>query len=142
MALFNKILIAVDLSYLEGAKKAVKTALAMVEGNPDAVLRVVSIIPPLENSFVSSLLPRNFDKDVLAEAHKRLHAFTEENFPKECKVQHIVAHGTVYEEINTLAQEKNVDLIIMMATKPGKPGLNSNTVKVARFSEKPILILR
>ncbi|OBX05561.1 universal stress protein UspA [Gallibacterium genomosp. 3] len=142
MTLFNKILIAVDLSYLEGAKKAVKTALAMVEGNPDAVLRVVSIIPPLGNSFVSSLLPRNFDKDVLAEAHKRLHAFTEENFPKECKVQHIVAHGTVYEEINTLAQEKNVDLIIMMATKPGKPGLSSNTVKVARFSEKPILILR
>ncbi|OBX11488.1 universal stress protein UspA [Gallibacterium salpingitidis] len=142
MQLFNKILIAVDLSYLEGAKKAVRTALAMTEGNPDAVLRVVSIIPPLENSFVSSLLPRNFDKDVLAEANKRLHEFTEENFPKDRKVQHIVAHGTVYEEINTLAQEKNVDLIIMMATKPGKPGLSSNTVKVARFSEKPILILR
>lgn len=139
---FNKILIAVDLSHLDGAKRAVKTALDLAANNPNAVFRVVSIIPPLGNSFVSSLLPKNFDKDVLAEANKKLHEFTQLNFPERAKVQHIVAHGTVYEEINTIAEEKNVDLIVMMATKPDKEGLSSNTVKVARYSNKPILILR
>lgn len=139
---FNKILIAVDLSHLEGARKAVKTALELSQHNPNAVFRVVSIVKPLENSFVSSLLPRNFDKDVLEEANRKLHQFTHDNFPEGTKVQHIVMHGTVYEEINTLAHQKNVDLIIMMATKPNKEGLSSNTVKVARYSDKPILILR
>ena len=58
-------------------------------------------------------------------------------------MQHIVAYGTIYEEVNRVAEEKNVDLIIMMASKDdNKDGLSSNTVKVARYSRKPILILR
>ena len=56
---------------------------------------------------------------------------------------HIVAHGTIYEEINRIAEEKSVDLIVMLASsKPKAKGLSSNTVKVARNSDKPILILR
>lgn len=140
--MFNKILIAVDLNNLSDAKKAVSTALDMTANNPNAIFRIVSIIPPLESSFVSSFLPKNFDKAVINEANRALHQFTQDNFPTGAKVQHIVAHGAVYEEINRIAHEKNVDLILMMAGKAGKSGLSSNTVKVARYSEKPMLILR
>ncbi|GJH43180.1 universal stress protein [Pasteurella canis] len=140
--MFKKILITADLGHLEDAEKAVKTALEMTKHNPDTVYRVMSVVPPLGSSFVSSFLPKNFDQDVLDEANKALHAFTKKHFPEGAKVQHILAHGPVYEEINRIAKEKNIDLIIMMAVRDNKEGLSSNTVKVARYSDKPILILR
>ncbi|MDO5054434.1 universal stress protein [Pasteurella oralis] len=140
--MFKKILITADLGHLEDAEKAVKTALEMTKHNPDTVYRVMSVVPPLGSSFVSSFLPKNFDQDVLTEANKALHAFTKKHFPEGAKVQHILAHGPVYEEINRIAKEKNIDLIIMMAVRDNKEGLSSNTVKVARYSDKPILILR
>lgn len=141
--MYNKLLIAIDLSNLKSAKFVVDTALQITAHNPDAVYRVVTIIEPIDDSFISSFLPKNFDKSVIQEANKALHDFTQANFPEGAKVQHIVAHGTIYEEVNRIAEEKDVDLIIMLASsKPQAKGLSSNTVKVARNTNKPILILR
>lgn len=141
--MYNKLLIAIDLSNLKSAKFVVDTALQITAHNPDAVYRVVTIIEPIDDSFISSFLPKNFDKSVIQEANKALHDFTQASFPEGAKVQHIVAHGTIYEEVNRIAEEKDVDLIIMLASsKPQAKGLSSNTVKVARNTNKPILILR
>lgn len=141
--MYNKLLIAIDLNDLKSAKFVVETALNITAHNPDAIYRVVTIIEPIDDSFIASFLPKNFDKSVIAEANKALHDFTQAHFPVGSKVQHIVAHGTIYEEINRIAEEKSVDLIVMLASsKPNAKGLSSNTVKVARNSNKPILILR
>ncbi|MGX2948037.1 universal stress protein [Frederiksenia canicola] len=141
--MYNKLLIAIDLNDLKSAKFVVETALNITAHNPDAIYRVVTIIEPIDDSFIASFLPKNFDKSVIAEANKALHDFTQAHFPAGSKVQHIVAHGTIYEEINRIAEEKSVDLIVMLASsKPNAKGLSSNTVKVARNSNKPILILR
>ncbi|MCK3657966.1 universal stress protein UspA [Pasteurellaceae bacterium Pebbles2] len=141
--MYNKLLIAIDLNNLESAKYVVKTCLDLTANNPNAVYRVVSIIEPMDDSFISAFLPKNFDKSVVEEANKALHDFTKANFPEGAKVQHIVAHGTIYEEINHIAKEKDVDLIVMLASsKPNAKGLSSNTVKVARNSDKPMLLLR
>lgn len=141
--MYNKLLLAIDLSNLESAKFVVETALKLTENNPNAIYRVVTIIEPIDDSFISAFLPKNFDKSVIEEANKALHHFTQTHFPAKAKVQHIVAHGTIYEEINRIAEEKEVDLIVMLASsKPQAKGLSSNTVKVARNSDKPILVLR
>ncbi|MDO4697819.1 MAG: universal stress protein [Pasteurellaceae bacterium] len=141
--MYNKLLIAIDLNDLNSAKFVVDTALQLTAHNPEAIYRVVTIIEPIDDSFISSFLPKNFDKSVIAEANKALHEFTQQHFPAGAKVQHIVAHGTIYEEINRIAEEKSVDLIVMLASsKPKAKGLSSNTVKVARHTQKPILILR
>ncbi|MGX3021738.1 universal stress protein [Ursidibacter sp. B-7004-1] len=141
--MYNKLLIAIDLSDLKSAKFVVDTALKITANNPDAIYRVVTIIEPIDDSFISAFLPKNFDKSVIEEANKALHEFTQTHFPEGSKVQHIVAHGTIYEEINRIAEDKSVDLIVMLASsKPKAKGLSSNTVKVARNSDKPILILR
>lgn len=141
--MYNKLLLSIDLNNLDSAKYVVDTALQITAHNPDAVYRVVTIIEPMDDSFISAFLPKNFDQSVVEEANKALHEFTKANFPEGAKVQHIVAHGTIYEEINRIAEEKAVDLIVMLASsKPKAQGLSSNTVKVARNSEKPILILK
>lgn len=141
--MFNKLLIAIDLSNLKSAKKVVNACLKLTEHSPNPVYRVVTVIEPVDGSFISAFLPKNFDKSVIEEANKALHQFTQENFPKGAKVQHIVAHGTIYEEINRIAEEKSVDLIVMLASsKAGATGVSANTVKVARYGDKPMLILR
>lgn len=141
--MYNKILIAIDLADLKSAKYVVDTALKMTANNPNAVYRVASIIEPVDNSLISAFLPKNFDKEVVAEANQKLHEFTKAHFPEGSKVQHIVAYGTIYEEICRIADEKAVDLILMLASsKPEAKGLSSNTVKVARNTSKPILVLR
>lgn len=141
--MYNKLLIAIDLNDLNSAKYVVETCLELTAHNPDAVYRVVTIIEPMDDSFISAFLPKNFDKSVVEEANKALHDFTRANFPEGSKVQHIVAHGTIYEEINRIAEEKSVDLIVMLASsKENAKGLSSNTVKVARHSKQPMLILR
>ncbi|EIJ67330.1 MULTISPECIES: universal stress protein [Pasteurellaceae] len=141
--MYNKLLIAIDLANLESAKYVVNTALKLTANNPNAVYRVVSIIEPVDNSLIAAFLPKNFDKSVLAEANKKLHDFTQATFPKDAKVQHIVTYGTIYEEICHIADEKDVDIIVMLASsKPHAEGLSANTVRVARNTDKPILVLR
>lgn len=141
--MYKNLLIAIDLNNLDSAKYVVETCLKLTAHEENPVYRVVTIIEPMDDSFISAFLPKNFDKSVVEEANKALHIFTEASFPKGAKVQHIVAHGTIYEEINRIAEEKNVDLIVMLASsKPNAAGLSTNTVKVARFSDKPVLVLR
>lgn len=141
--MYNKILIAIDLADLKSAKYVVDTALKITANNPNAVYRVASIIEPVDNSLIAAFLPKNFDKSVVAEANQKLHEFTKAHFPEGSKVQHIVAYGTSYEEICRIAEEKSVDLILMLASiNPKAKGLSSNTVKVARNTTKPILVLR
>lgn len=141
--MYNKILIVVDLGNIKKAQEIVKIAQDMTAHNPNAVYRVVTVIEPFDGSFISSFLPQGFDKSLVAEANKRLHEFTKDNFDEGSKVQHIVAHGSPQEEINRIAHEKSIDLILMFAKKKGgSKGLDPSTMKVARDCEKPILLLR
>lgn len=121
----------------------VETALKLTAQVKDPVYRVVTIVEPVDDSFISAFLPKNFDKSLVAEVNKALHHFTQQHFPASAKLQHIVAHGTIYEEINRIAEEKNVELIIMLASSlPNQEGLSSNTRRVAKYGTKPVLILK
>lgn len=141
--MYNKLLLVIDPANLSKAEVVVKNALALTANNPDAVFRVVTVIEPMDGSFVSAFLPKNFDKAVIEEANKMIHEFTHKHFPDPSKVQHIVAHGTVYEEVDRIAEEKNVDAILMLATsKNKKKGLSANAVRTVRQTTKPVFILR
>ena len=59
--MYNKLLLAIDLNDLNSAKYVVDTALKLTANNPDAVYRVVTIIEPIDDSFISAFLPKNFD---------------------------------------------------------------------------------
>ncbi|QIW15102.1 universal stress protein UspA [Pasteurellaceae bacterium RH1A] len=141
--MYNKLLIVVDLNNPLSAKYVVDAALELTAHNPNAVYRVLTIIEPVDNSLISAFLPKNFDKSVLAEANKQLHEFTQSSFPKDAKVQHIVAYGTIYEQVNQIANDKSVDLIVMLASsKANAAGLSNNTRRVAKYSGKPVLVVR
>lgn len=141
--MYNELLLVIDLNNPQGSKLVVETALSLTAHNPNVRFRAVTIIEPVDDSFISAFLPKNFDKSLVEEVNKALHNFTETHFPANTKVQHIVAHGTIYEEINRIADEKNVDLIVMLASsKPKGKGLSNNTRRVAKYGTKPMLLVK
>lgn len=141
--MYNELLLAIDLNNPQGSQLVVETALHLTAQNPNVRFRAVTVIEPLDDSFISAFLPKNFDKSLITEVNKALHQFTQTHFPPSAKVQHIVAHGTIYEEINRIAAEKQVDLVIMLASsKPKAKGLSNNTRRVAKYGTTPVLIVK
>lgn len=138
--MFAKIMVAVDLTHEEQAVRIVKHALAV--GRDDSIYQLVHVIPPLGAGFVSSFLPKDYDKQLINKGQEELHAFSKAHFPAQAKVQHIVAHGSIYEEINRLAKEQDSDLVIMSASKPGAKGLGPNAARVSRYSNKSVMVIR
>ncbi|QPB42253.1 universal stress protein [Rodentibacter haemolyticus] len=141
--MYKKLLLAIDLNNPKGSQFVIESALRLTAQIQEPIFRVVAIVEPVDDSFISAFLPKNFDKSVIEEVNKALHEFTQKHFPPNTKVQHIVAHGTIYEEINRIADEKNVDLTLMLASsKPNAKGLSNNTRRVAKYGDKPVLILK
>lgn len=78
-------------------------------------------------------------------AEKRFKIFLKKDFLEDVKVVPIIKHFKVFKEINNIAKEINADLIIMGshgATGLKEFFLGSNTEKVIRYSECPVLIIK
>ena len=78
-------------------------------------------------------------------AEKKFKEFLQKDFLKEVKVVPVIKHYKVFSEVNAIAKEINADLIIMGSH--GASGLKefftgSNTEKVIRYAEIPVLILK
>tara|TARA_B110000091_G_C13815544_1_gene477532 strand:+ start:2387 stop:3223 length:837 start_codon:yes stop_codon:yes gene_type:complete len=78
-------------------------------------------------------------------AEKKFKEFLQKDFLKEVKVVPVIKHYKVFSEINAIAKEINADLIIMGSH--GVSGLKefftgSNTEKVIRYAEIPVLIVK
>ena len=139
--MFEKIMIAVDLTHESRAARVVATALDI--GSENTQYQLVSVVPPVNAGIVSSFLPKDYDKQMIEMARQKLHEFSIAHFPADAKVKHIVAHGTIYEEINRLANEQQVDLVVINATKPGSSGgLGPNAARVSRYSNKTVMVVR
>ena len=73
-----------------------------------------------------------------------LHDFVQAEIPKSVKVQHIVGHGTIYEEILRAANELGCDVIILASHRPELKDylLGPNAARVARHAACSVMIVR
>lgn len=78
-------------------------------------------------------------------AEKRMKKFLHKEYLQGVKVFPIIKHYKVFSEINTIAQQVNADLIVMGSH--GASGfkeffIGSNTEKVIRYAELPVLVVK
>lgn len=78
-------------------------------------------------------------------AEKKIKEFLNKEYLKEVEVVPLIKHYKVFSEINAIAKEINADVIVMGSH--GASGLKeffigSNTEKVIRFSDIPVLVLK
>ncbi len=78
-------------------------------------------------------------------ARKRFKPFLNKSYLKGIKIREIVQNYKIFKELNKVAQEQHIDLIVMGSH--GTSGLNelfvgSNTEKVVRTSDVPVLVVK
>ncbi len=141
--MFKEILLSVDLGNVETQRKAVEAAIHLARASK-AQLHVITVVPDFGLSIVGSYFPEGYEKHALDEASKRLHEFVRAEIPKGLKVQHIVGHGTIYQEILRAAKELGCDVIVMASHRPELKDylLGPNAGQVARHAACSVMIVR
>lgn len=139
--MYKEILLSVDLEDENSWTKALPVALEHAR-NFGSRLHVITVVP--EFGMVRQFFPDNYENDVKESVKARLHQFTAEKVPDDIPVQHIIAHGTIYREINKAAEEVNADLIIVASHRPdlGDYLLGPNAARVVRHSKRSVLVVR
>jgi len=143
--MFKGILLPVDLDTESSWRKAAAVAVDLCQ-KYGCDLHVMTVVPSYGMSIVGSFFPQGFEKKALAAASESLHKFTAEHIPKGIDVQHIVAQGTVYQEIVKARTDLGdaVDLIVLASHRPELEDylLGPNAARVLRHSKVSVLVVR
>ena len=135
--MFKRILVAVDLDQPQVNARVIDCALAVAD--EESLIQLLTVVPRLGGSMVTSFLPMNYEKKALEHAQTALHQFSERALAGR-KVKHFVAHGSIYEEISRIAREQNSDILVLGSGK--NPIIGPNSARVMRYCPKPVLIAR
>ncbi|WP_417867269.1 universal stress protein [Xanthomarina gelatinilytica] len=139
----NKIIVPIDFS--EHSEYALEAAVKLAKGN-DAEIIALHMLE-MSDSVLNSTDAEQQQKAVffLKLAEKRFNEFLDKPYLKEANVTPLVKHFKVFSEVNDVAKDQGADLIVMGSH--GTSGLSeifigSNTEKVVRHSEVPVLVLK
>ncbi|WP_041768356.1 universal stress protein [Pseudovibrio sp. FO-BEG1] len=141
--MYKDILVPVDLDHPEASEKAVGTACQMAK-DYGAVLHFLSVVPPV-SPLIASYFPKNYRSSLSAAANERLHAFTAQYVRSDdIKRQHVIAHGSVYDEILQMRDQLNADLIILTSHRPELKDylLGPNTARIVRHAPCSVMVVR
>ena len=140
---FTKVLAPIDFS--ETSRATLDYALDLV--SPGGVLLVCHVVDdvPLTYGYAGvAVPPPELTQRLTEEATRELEAFVPKTLPEGVRLEPRILHGVPFAGIVGLAQEENVDLIVMGTH--GRTGLKhmllgSVTEKVVRTSPCPVLVV-
>lgn len=139
------ILCAVDITRPDEEKEVLTTAakLAAVDGGQ---LDVITVVPDFGMSVVGAYFQDHHVKSAKNDAGDILKKMTKDILGDEAdaKVRHIVAMGTVYEEVLRAAKIGKSDLIVIGAHRPDLKDylLGPNAARVVRHSTCSVYVVR
>lgn len=143
--MFKEILLPIDLNDPSSWKRALPVALDLVE-KFGCKLHVMTVVPTFGMPIVAGYFPKDFEKKAIAAANDQLREWSRENLPAGVATRHIVAHGTVYEEIIETRKKlgDGVDLIVMASHRPDLKDylIGPNAARVVRHCQVSVLIVR
>ena len=139
----SHILLAIDLGQPKSFEKSLPHAIEYAQ-KFGSTLHVMTVVPDFGMSIVGSFFPKEHENTMLQEANKQLHAFVKDKIPKGIPVQHIVGHGTAYDEILRVSEDIKCDLIILGSHRPTMQDylLGPNAARVVRHAKCSVLVIR
>ncbi len=107
-------------------------------------LQVLTVVPDFGMSSVGQHFPEGYAKTAVEAAGKQLGAFVKEHVPADVEASHIVAHGTIYQEILSTAKDIGADLIVVASHRPSLADylLGPNAARVVRHFGGSVLVVR
>lgn len=142
MHMFKHILATIDLKDEVSSVRVVKAALEVMDDVNS--LHVVCVVPDYGLSVVGTYFPENHETSMIQQATAALHEFTSKHVPAGIRLQHIVAHGNIYEEILEAAKQCKADLIVIGSHRPALKDylLGPNAARVVRHAQQSVLVVR
>ena len=142
--MFQEVLFPVDLGEESSWRKALPIAIDQARRN-DGCLHLMTVVPTFGMSIVGQFFPEGYEDKALEAATDALHSFSQQHLPDDgLRVQHIVTHGRVYEEIIRAAERIGADLIVMASHRPELEDylIGPNAARVVRHSGCSVLVVR
>jgi len=141
MRRFEKILVPVDLGHESSWLEALPAAIdqAQMTGGKLHILTVVPEEPPQ-----LAWLPDDYSAKMIAHAESKLQELVKSEIPEGMEATHHVRQGSIYSEIVSLANDMEMDLIVMASHRPELKDflLGPNAAKVVRHAKCPVLVIR
>lgn len=142
--MFKKVLFPVEI-YDEGEVPRYLPEVIGAVQRWHAELVLLHVLPGFGMSLVGSYFPAQAIKSYRERASESLRAILDKHVPQDVKASTLLREGTAYEEILSVAESENVDLIVIpSADKPGIarriPG--STAHKVVYHAHCSVLMLR
>lgn len=140
--MYSNILIPLDLSHKEQVVELAQIATALAAGSPARINLLY-----VDQSFVHRAGDPQFDK-ALHEGHRNEALKEMEdllvNLPENTVVNTLYRDGTAHDQILETAGQLGVDVIVMMARKPGISSyfIGSNAERVVRHAPCSVFIVR
>jgi nucleotide-binding universal stress UspA family protein len=141
-ALFKHVLACVDLGDVESSRQVVLAAREIM--SDESVLHVFTAVPDFGRSIVGSFFPDDFETTAIDKAREELHAFIDAQVPEGLRVQAVIGHGNIYEEIIEAAEKVQADLIVIGSHRPELKDylLGPNAARVVRHAPLSVLVVR
>jgi universal stress protein F len=143
--MIKSVLCALDLSDLATDKKVLEQAarLADLDG---AQLDVLNVLPDFGESWVSGFFESHHHEKAIEETSEKLKKLCIEVLGSErnAEIRHVVATGTAYQEILSVAKTAGSDLIVIGAHAPDLKDylLGPNAARVIRHSDCSVFVVR
>ena len=139
------VLCAVDINRPDEETGVLQTAKRMADLD-DAQLDVVTVVPDFGASVVGAYFQDHHVETAKDGAAKALEEFSEGVLGAEAnaKVRHVVAVGSVYEEVLKMAKLSGADLIVLGAHRPDLKDflLGPNAARIVRHSTCSVYVVR
>lgn len=141
--MFKTILLPVDLGEESSWTKALPAALFHARAGGGSVT-VMTVIPSFGEGVVETYFPAGFAEQTMAQAEKDIEAFRAEHMPPDVTSRSLVRRGTIYDEILSVAEEIDADLIVMASHRPSLQDylLGPNAARVVRHAKRSVLVVR
>lgn len=141
--MFNKILLPIDL----GEESSIEKPLAVAERlarDYDAELHVMTVIPTYSLPVVGSYFPKTFEREAMDATKEALKSLLQDRAEDPSRIKGHVAHGTIYAEINRVAEVLGCDVIVMASHRPDLKDylLGPNAARVVRHAGCSVFVVR
>lgn len=141
----NIVLCALDVSQREHEEPVLKRA-AQIAKLDGARLDVLTVVPDFGASVVGSYFSNDFHEKAIETAQAALSDFVTEVLGAEVdhEVRHIVATGSVYEEVLRAASADGAAVIVIGSHRPALSDylLGPNAARVVRHSTCSVFVVR
>lgn len=141
--MFRRILVPIDVEHESSWVRALPVARQLAKSY-GADLHAVTVVPAFGMSIVGGHFPKDFEKLAIAAAGKKLtEVLAADQGEGPVPTPH-VAHGTIYEEIISVADKLGCDLIVLTSHRPELKDylIGPNAARVMRHANQSVFVVR